>query len=98
MSSEMNSNDAISWTAPGPPPPSPAASIPAGAPTGERVEEEQQQLVAYLEVDQLSVDRARPLPPATLGRAARIALWALRVFVTIVGAMVIYTFIAQLAH
>jgi hypothetical protein len=95
----MSSNDAISWTAPGPPPPSPAASIPAGAPTGERVEEEQQQqLVAYLEVDQLSVDRARPLPPATLGRAARIALWALRVFVTIVGAMVIYTFIAQLAH
>jgi hypothetical protein len=57
---------------------------------------QQEELIAYLEADQLSSDRGRPLPRAELGRGAVLALWALRVFVTVVGAMVIYTFIAQL--
>jgi hypothetical protein len=56
-----------------------------------------EQLIAFLEADQLSSERVRPLPRATLGRGAVVTLWALRVFVTIVGAMVIYTFIAQVA-
>ncbi len=50
----------------------------------------------YLEPDQLDADRSLPVPRAQLGRAAGAALWALRIFVTVVGAMVVYTFIAQL--
>lgn len=53
-------------------------------------------LYAFLEPDQLAADRAIRLPRARLGREATAALWALRVFVTIVGAMVIYTFVSQL--
>ncbi|SRR5579875_8014 len=53
-------------------------------------------LIAYLELDQLTGDRARPLPPARLGRGASIALWALRIFVVVIAALVIYTFIANL--
>jgi hypothetical protein len=52
-------------------------------------------LVECLEPDQLAVSAARPAPPAHLGPRARVALWALRIFVIIVGAMVIYTFIHQ---
>ena len=42
--------------------------------------------------DQLPVPRA-PLSPRT-----RSALWALRIFVIILSAMVIYTFVSQLGH
>lgn len=49
----------------------------------------------FLERDQLSADRHQPLPPAAVGRRAHLALWTLRIFVLIVGAMVIYTFCAQ---
>lgn len=58
--------------------------------------EPEEELVMFLERDQLSSDRARPLPRAPLERRARVALWALRVFALIVSAMVIYTFVAQL--
>jgi hypothetical protein len=57
---------------------------------------EPEEMVMFLERDQLMSDRRRPLPPATIGRRAHIALWALRIFVLIVGLMVIYTFCAQL--
>jgi hypothetical protein len=33
-----------------------------------------------------------------LSRRASAALWALRVFVVVVSAMVIYTFVSQLVH
>jgi hypothetical protein len=36
------------------------------------------------------------MPRAQLGRRAAIALWALRVIVIILSAMVIYTFFSQL--
>jgi cytochrome c-type biogenesis protein CcmH/NrfF len=49
-----------------------------------------------LERDQLVAGRHRALPPARLSPRARLALWALRVFVLVLGAMVIYTFVAQL--
>lgn len=55
-----------------------------------------EQMVMFLERDQLVSDRRRPLPPADIGRRAEVALWALRIFVLIVGLMVIYTFLAQL--
>ena len=50
----------------------------------------------FLERDQLMSDRRRPLPPADIGRRAHAALWTLRIFVLIIGLMVIYTFCAQL--
>jgi hypothetical protein len=52
----------------------------------------------YLERDQLVADTNRPLPPARLGRWARAGLWSLRVLFAVMGVLVIYTFIAQLAH
>jgi hypothetical protein len=54
------------------------------------------QLIMHLERDQLVAETARPVPRAALGTRAVVALWALRVFVVVVGAMVIYTFIYQL--
>jgi hypothetical protein len=54
------------------------------------------QLVHHLEPDQLVAETFRPVPRARLSKRATIALWALRVFVVIVGLMVIYAFIAEL--
>jgi hypothetical protein len=50
----------------------------------------------YLEADQLAAETSRPVPRAELSQRAIAGLWALRVFVVIAGAMVIYVFIAQL--
>ncbi len=50
----------------------------------------------FLERDQLVTDKLRPIPPARLSACASAALWALRVFVLVVSAMVVYTFVAQL--
>jgi hypothetical protein len=65
-------------------------------PTIEQREADEEEMVGSLERDQLVSDRARPVPRAVLSRRASIALWALRAFVLIVSAMVIWTFIAQL--
>ena len=51
---------------------------------------------SYLEPKQFVGDRSIPLPRVKLGRGARAALWALRIFVLAVSAMVIYTFVTQL--
>jgi hypothetical protein len=51
-----------------------------------------EELIEYLERDQLVADRSRPLPRSSLTPATRIALWTLRWFVFAMGAMVIYTF------
>ena len=58
--------------------------------------EDDQELVMFLERDQLVTDTSRPVPRAALSRRAISALWVLRVFVIVVSAMVIYTFIEQL--
>ncbi len=58
--------------------------------------QERAELIAYLESDQLVAERSRPVPRARLGRWASAGLWALRIFVIVVSAMVIYTFVAQL--
>ena len=55
-----------------------------------------EELVMYLEPDQLVADTSVPVEPAALGRRARLGLWALRVFVVILSAMVIITFVASL--
>jgi hypothetical protein len=52
----------------------------------------------FLEREQLAVDRARPVPRAELSARANLALWALRVFVGTLSAMVIYTFVSQVVH
>ena len=60
------------------------------------VPSEDEELIMFLERDQLVRDRSKPVASAPLGRGATRALWALRIFVLVVGFMVIYTFIAQL--
>jgi hypothetical protein len=60
--------------------------------------ERDQELVMYLERDQLVEQTARPLRPASLSRRAKAGLWALRVLVTVLAAMVVYTFVWQLGH
>jgi hypothetical protein len=57
-----------------------------------------EQLIEYLEPDQLVSDRAIPLARVQLSGRTRVALWLLRVFAVVLSAMVIYTFISQLGH
>ncbi len=59
----------------------------------ERAEDE---LIMHLERDQYVAETSRPVPRAPLSAATSAGLWALRVFVVLVGLMVIYTFVAQL--
>jgi hypothetical protein len=61
-------------------------------------ESEQQDLVMFLERDQYVFDTSRPVGRMRLSPRMTLALWALRVFVIVVSAMVIYTFVSQLAH
>jgi hypothetical protein len=53
-------------------------------------------LASYLEHDQLVADTDRPVPRAQLTKRTSTALWILRVFTILVGAMVIYVFFSQL--
>ncbi len=55
-------------------------------------------LVDFLEPDQLVNDKSRPVARVRLSGRTKAALWALRVFVLIVAAMVIYTFCSQLVR
>jgi hypothetical protein len=56
----------------------------------------QEPLVEYLERDQLVADTSRPVPRRSLGPWERAGLWILRVAFLLLGAMVIYVFVAQL--
>jgi hypothetical protein len=57
---------------------------------------EREELVEHLERDQLVQATSTPLPPATLSPATLASLWALRVFVVLVSAMVMYVFVSEL--
>jgi len=73
----------------------PPATYPASTPTprpGQRPGDP----AVFLEPGQLTAAIRQPVPRAQLGRRAMIALWALRVLVIILSAMVIYTFFSQL--
>ena len=70
----------------------PSCEMPAVSPVDAAGEE----LVGYLERDQLEEAMDKRLPPAELGGWSRAGLWVLRIFVIVVGAMVVYTFIAGL--
>lgn len=58
--------------------------------------QDHEQLVEFLESDQLAEERARPVSRAELSGRAAAGLWALRVLALVLAAMVIYTFVAQL--
>jgi hypothetical protein len=53
-------------------------------------------LIEFLERDQLVADTSRPVPRLQLSARASAALWILRIVFLLLGAMVIYTFIAGL--
>ncbi len=57
---------------------------------------EGEELVGYLERDQLVADTSLPVAPMSLSSRARVALWALRVFVALLAAMVLVSFVAGL--
>ena len=59
----------------------------------ERAEDE---LIMHLERDQFVAETSRPVPRAPLSARVSAGLWALRVFVVLVSAMVVYTFIENL--
>ena len=67
-----------------------------GTPANREPREGGADLQSYLEPDQLVAGTERPVPRAQLSRRAVAALWALRIFVIVLSAMVIYTFVAQL--
>lgn len=56
----------------------------------------ERELIQGLEPDQLVAAASKPLPRAKLSAAVELALWCLRLFLLIVAAMVIYTFVLQL--
>lgn len=53
-------------------------------------------LISHLDRDQFVAETARRLPRASLSARAAVGLWALRVVVVLVGAMVAYAFVVQL--
>jgi hypothetical protein len=55
-----------------------------------------QELIMFLERDQLVAGTSVPVPRAILNGRVRAGLWALRVFVILVSIMVIYTFASKL--
>ena len=55
-----------------------------------------EQLIEYLESDQLVEERARPVGPAYLSRRAAAGLWALGALAIAMAAIVVYTFVAHL--
>ncbi len=56
-----------------------------------------EQLIEFLEHDQLNSDTDLPVPRAPLGRAAATALWTLRAVALILSAMVVYAFVYQVS-
>jgi hypothetical protein len=74
----------------------PPATHPARTPIPRRGQRPGGEPAVFLEPGQLTAVTRRPVPRAQLGRRAMIALWALRVLVIILSAMVIYTFATQL--
>jgi hypothetical protein len=74
----------------------PPAKHPASTPIPRQGQRPGGAPAVFLEPGQLTAATRRPVPRARLGRRAMIALWALRVLVVILSAMVIYTFFSQL--
>jgi hypothetical protein len=58
--------------------------------------DEDVELVEHLESDQLVAETMKPVERAQLSPLAIALLWALRVFVVVMGVMVVYVFVATL--
>ncbi len=56
------------------------------------------ELIGFLEPDQLVSDAARPVPRALLTTPVRAALWALRILTLLFAAAILYTFVAELVR
>jgi len=54
------------------------------------------ELIHALEPDQIVAVASRPLPRCQLSSAGNVALWLLRIFVLLITALVVYTFIIAL--
>lgn len=54
------------------------------------------ELIQALEPDQLVAATSKPLPRYQLSHTANMALWLLRIFVLLMTALVIYTFVKAL--
>jgi len=54
------------------------------------------ELIQALEPDQIVAVASRPLPRYQLSSAGNVALWLLRIFVLLITALVVYTFIIAL--
>jgi hypothetical protein len=74
----------------------PPAPYPASTPTPRPGQRPGGEPAVFLEPGQLTAAIRRPVPRAQLGGRAMIALWALRVLVIILTAMVLYTFFSHL--
>ena len=61
-------------------------------------EAEREEMVGFLERDQLVQDTSRPVPRMAIGRRRATMLRALGLFSTAIAAMVIYTFVSGLVH
>jgi hypothetical protein len=73
-----------------------ATERPAGTPAKQEGQHDGADLGRYLEHDQFVADTDRPVPRAQLSTRAAAALWVLRIFVIIIGAMVLYSFFSAL--
>jgi hypothetical protein len=74
----------------------PAAAPPPETHAARTTQHNGTDLDSYLEHDQFVADTDRAVPRAQLTRRTATALWILRVFTILVGAMVIYVFFSQL--
>lgn len=54
------------------------------------------ELIDGLEPDQLVENAAKPLPRMRVGAMGQFGFWVLRIFVLLVTALVVYTFVASL--
>jgi hypothetical protein len=69
---------------------------PATNPSPQAREPADQELVMFLEPDQLAADTSIPVPRAPLSKRTNTGLWALRIFIILISITVIYTFAAKL--
>jgi hypothetical protein len=74
-----------------------ATKHPAATPEKQERQQDGADHGSYLEYDQFLADTERPVPRAQLSTRATAALWVLRIFVIVVGAMVTYSFFSQLS-
>jgi hypothetical protein len=71
--------------------------VAVGKPATHEADERPEELIVYLESDQLVKERSQPVARARLSVRRRRMLWAVRVFGFALSAMVVYTFVSQLA-